>query len=52
MYPPKVGSRESEKVKCQVRRCTGLMVTVKKSIKGRLLVEARPGAKAWGMGRI
>ena len=28
------------------------MVTVKKSIKGRLLVEARPGAKAWGMGRI
>lgn len=45
-------SRETEEVKCQVRKCTGLMVTIKNNIKGRLHIEARPEAKAGGMGKI
>ena len=50
--PPNAGSKETEEVICQVRRCTGLMVSIEKNIKRSLLVEARPRAKLWGMSRI
>lgn len=47
LAPPlkNIDNRETEEVKCQLRKCTGLKITIKISIKGRLHIEAGPEVK-------